>query len=167
MSASLGRTTPRRVTSGARLVALAIVVVVVDQATKAMVPWLASGALAAQVMAVTNAEFMLGVAAASHLVTVIVAAVMLVAFGAYTWRLAGDGRLSWWVPALLIGGAVSNLADRVVFGAVRDFLLTPWAIINLADVAVVVGLVAYISTRAWRIVRIRFAQRWPLRAEVM
>lgn len=149
------------------MVALAIVVVVVDQAAKAMAPWLASGPLAAHVMAVTNPAFTLGVAAASQLVTVIVAAVMLVAFGAYTWRLAGDGRLSWWVPALLIGGAVSNLADRVVFGAVRDFLLTPWAIINLADVAVVIGLVAYISTRAWSIVRVRFAQRRPLPVDVM
>lgn len=163
MSASLGRTTPRRMASGARLVALAIVVVVVDQATKAMAPWLASWALAAQVMAVTNAEFMLGVAAASQLVTVIVAAVMLVAFGAYTWRLAGAGRLSWWVPALLIGGAVSNLADRVVFGAVRDFLVTPWAIINLADVAVVIGLVAYIYSRVRCAVRARFS-RGPVAA---
>jgi lipoprotein signal peptidase len=32
--------------------------------------------------------------------------------------------------------------DRARFGAVRDFIPTPFAIINVADIAVVVGVVA-------------------------
>ena len=48
-----------------------------------------------------------------------------------------------WLPAgLLIGGALGNLADRVRDGAVTDFIDLPvWPTFNLADVAIVVGVV--------------------------
>jgi signal peptidase II len=47
-----------------------------------------------------------------------------------------------WVPAaLLLGGALGNLADRVRDGAVTDFVDLPlWPTFNLADVAIVVGV---------------------------
>jgi signal peptidase II len=52
----------------------------------------------------------------------------------------GGGRL--WLPAaLLLGGALGNLADRVRDGAVIDFIDLPlWPTFNLADVAIVVGV---------------------------
>jgi lipoprotein signal peptidase len=46
------------------------------------------------------------------------------------------------LPALIAGGMLGNVLDRARFGAVRDFIPTPFAIINLADVAVMVGVVA-------------------------
>ena len=47
-----------------------------------------------------------------------------------------------WLPAaLLIGGALGNLADRVRDGAVTDFIDLPlWPTFNLADVAIVLGV---------------------------
>ena len=58
--------------------------------------------------------------------------------------LAGRGRagIAIWLPAgLLIGGALGNLADRVRDGAVTDFVDLPlWATFNLADVAIVAGV---------------------------
>lgn len=47
-----------------------------------------------------------------------------------------------WIPAgLLVGGAIGNLADRVRDGAVTDFIDFPsWPTFNLADVAIVVGV---------------------------
>jgi signal peptidase II len=58
--------------------------------------------------------------------------------------LAARSRTGWlvWVPAaLLIGGALGNLADRVRDGAVTDFIDLPlWPTFNLADVAIVVGV---------------------------
>ena len=47
-----------------------------------------------------------------------------------------------WLPAgLLIGGAVSNLIDRIARGSVVDFIdLSFWPTFNLADVAIVVGV---------------------------
>ena len=48
-----------------------------------------------------------------------------------------------WLPAaLLIGGALGNLADRAREGAVIDFIDLPsWPTFNLADVAIVAGVV--------------------------
>ena len=46
----------------------------------------------------------------------------------------------------MIGGAASNLADRVILGAVRDFIPTPVVIFNIADVAVLVGVTVYLQS---------------------
>jgi signal peptidase II len=58
--------------------------------------------------------------------------------------LAARSRTGWliWLPAaLLIGGALGNLADRVRDGAVTDFIDLPlWPTFNLADVSIVVGV---------------------------
>ena len=47
-----------------------------------------------------------------------------------------------WVPTgLLIGGAVGNLVDRLVNGAVTDFIKLPlWPAFNIADVAITFGV---------------------------
>ena len=44
--------------------------------------------------------------------------------------------------ALMLGGAVGNLLDRIVQGHVTDFIdIGPWPVFNLADSAIVIGLV--------------------------
>jgi signal peptidase II len=54
----------------------------------------------------------------------------------------GEGGWLVWLPAaLLLGGALGNLADRVRDGAVTDFIDLPlWPTFNLADVAITVGV---------------------------
>jgi len=49
-----------------------------------------------------------------------------------------------WLPAgLLLGGAGGNLVDRVLDGAVTDFIDLPaWPAFNLADMAITAGVVA-------------------------
>jgi signal peptidase II len=48
---------------------------------------------------------------------------------------------------LLIGGSISNLADRVRLGHVTDFLdLRYWPAFNLADVCIVVGVALLVGT---------------------
>ncbi len=48
---------------------------------------------------------------------------------------------------LILGGALGNALDRVVFGSVTDFIdLRFWPVFNLADSAIVVGAVIL----AWR-----------------
>jgi signal peptidase II len=56
--------------------------------------------------------------------------------------LRADGGWLVWVPAaLLVGGALGNLADRVRDGAVIDFIDLPlWPTFNLADVAITTGV---------------------------
>jgi len=46
----------------------------------------------------------------------------------------------WWAAGLVLGGAIANLADRIVGGTVVDFLdLGWWPSFNLADVWLTVG----------------------------
>jgi signal peptidase II len=46
---------------------------------------------------------------------------------------------------LLLGGAVGNLIDRIRFGQVVDFIdVGAWPVFNLADSAIVVGVIIII-----------------------
>ncbi len=63
------------------------------------------------------------------------------------WLMRATTRLSALGLGLLIGGALSNALDRVVHGAVADFFAFhgfgySWYVFNLADVAIVAGVVA-------------------------
>ena len=83
---------------------------------------------------------------------------LLVAFGVlgallFSWWLASTRRL---LPALslglIIGGALSNVIDRLLYGAVADFFLFhvggfEWYVFNLADVWIVAGVVGLLL--AW------------------
>lgn len=52
--------------------------------------------------------------------------------------------------ALIIGGAVGNLVDRLRWGSVLDFIaLGPWPTFNVADIAIVAGAVIL----GWRVLR--------------
>jgi signal peptidase II len=60
---------------------------------------------------------------------------------------AMNARRSWlWLPAgMLMGGALGNLVDRVREGAVIDFIdPVAWPAFNLADAAIVVGVVGLV-----------------------
>ncbi len=64
-------------------------------------------------------------------------------------------------PALIVGGMFGNALDRIRFGAARDFIVTPWAIVNVADLAVAAGMVAFVVTVAWRLYRLRVGAEQP------
>lgn len=52
--------------------------------------------------------------------------------------------------ALIIGGGISNLLDRIRLGAVRDvFLFLNLSAVNLADILLVIGLVVLLR-QSWR-----------------
>ena len=48
--------------------------------------------------------------------------------------------------ALIVGGAMGNLVDRVIAGEVLDFIQTPlrWGIFNVADIGVNVGMIVMV-----------------------
>jgi signal peptidase II len=75
-------------------------------------------------------------------VSLIVTLVMLIWLG----RLQPTERLSGWGLALVIGGAVGNLIDRLALGKVVDFLQWHWhdwywPSFNLADSAITLGVI--------------------------
>lgn len=48
---------------------------------------------------------------------------------------------------IILGGAVSNLIDRFMFGGVRDFIYLKFinfSIFNIADIAVTLGVIAFV-----------------------
>ncbi len=62
------------------------------------------------------------------------------------WLARTDKRLVGWSLALIIGGALGNVVDRVRFGAVIDFLDFHvagwhWPAFNVADAAITIGVV--------------------------
>jgi len=75
-------------------------------------------------------------------VAVIIVAVLLV----WLWRLPHRARLLPSALSLVIGGAIGNLIDRIRFGYVVDFIDVHyagwhWPAFNLADSAIVVGVI--------------------------
>jgi signal peptidase II len=123
------------------------VVVVLDQGTKALATSLVDRGDRVEVLPFLHLEnvrnegvaFGLGGDISAALIGVtIVALVGLLVFLA----LRGGGGWGVWLPAaLLLGGALGNLADRVRDGAVTDFIDLPlWPTFNLADVAITLGV---------------------------
>jgi signal peptidase II len=72
----------------------------------------------------------------------------IVALGGMLWMMKKsrpDQKILHWALALVAGGAVGNLIDRVYFGSVTDFVLwryksKEWPVFNVADVVLVVGV---------------------------
>ena len=75
----------------------------------------------------------------------IITLVVIGGISVYSLKLPADRRLSRWGLALILGGAVGNLIDRVRYQAVVDFLdffYGPyhWPAFNMADSAITVGV---------------------------
>jgi signal peptidase II len=56
-----------------------------------------------------------------------------------------DQKVLHWALALVAGGAIGNLIDRIYYGVVTDFVLWQyggheWPVFNVADVVLVVGV---------------------------
>jgi lipoprotein signal peptidase len=120
---------------------LCLAVVGLDQATKLAATLAAAGQTSGLVVPVHNPRFSLGLAGAPLPVMALLMAVGILAAGGYSLHAVHRGRLLTWVPGLLVGGASSNLLDRLLLGSVRDFLATPWVVINLADLAVLAAVI--------------------------
>lgn len=79
-------------------------------------------------------------------ILILLSAALLIAVGSFVWKVR---RLQWETGvglALILGGAFSNLLDRVRTGMVVDFLdlyvrSYHWYTFNLADTAIVIGAI--------------------------
>ncbi len=136
---------------------IAVLIVALDQITKAMVrAWVPlhddvvviRGLLDLTHVQNTGAAF--GVLNAADFpfkaaLIAVVAAVALVAIAAYAARLAPGQRLARVGLAFILGGAIGNLIDRVAFGYVLDFVDVYWRsyhfwAFNVADSAITIGV---------------------------
>jgi signal peptidase II len=127
-----------------------VVVLVVDQVTKALV----RGGMergeedpilpALKLVNVRNDGVAFGIDAGGQTLIVVLIALALVALVLYFVRHLSKPLI--WLPVgLLLGGAVGNIIDRVREGAVTDFLKLPaWPAFNVADMAITVGVLALV-----------------------
>ena len=130
----------------ARLGATAAVVVMLDQASKAIaVAALVRGEsvdvfFGLEVTHVRNTGVAFGVLSGGGAVVLLLVGAALAVLLVYFGRHAAEG--STWLPAgAILGGALGNLADRAREGTVIDFI-DPilWPAFNVADIAVVLGV---------------------------
>lgn len=139
-------------------VLIALLVIIGDQVTKAMVERsMPEGGLVPvlpgffNLTHTTNTGVAFGIFSGSPApwktaLLIVVSAVLIVAVASFVWR---SRQLHWEASvglALVLGGALSNLADRIRAGQVVDFLDIywrgyHWPAFNLADSAIVVGAV--------------------------
>ena len=75
----------------------------------------------------------------------LVSILALGAIAAYAWRLPAASRLPQTALALIMGGAVGNLVDRLAYGYVIDFVDVYWRVhhwpaFNVADSCISVGV---------------------------
>lgn len=75
----------------------------------------------------------------------LIAGTLVIAFLFYIWMLKADNQTEQMALALIVGGALGNLVDRLRFGGVADFLDFYWGnthfpAFNLADSAISVGV---------------------------
>jgi signal peptidase II len=76
----------------------------------------------------------------------------------WVWLARAELKLTALALGLIIGGALGNGIDRVVYGAVVDFVLFHittksfnfvWYVFNLADAAIVAGVIGLLYEYAW------------------
>jgi signal peptidase II len=137
----------------ALVLALAAIVVALDQATKQLAAAeIASGApvaigLGFELVDVRNDGVAFGLFGGGQTLVIVVTMAALALVLAY---FALDPvRPGLWVGiGLLAGGAIGNLADRLREDSVIDFLDPPaWPAFNLADVAIVIGILVIVVIR--------------------
>ena len=85
-------------------------------------------------------------------------AVAAAAFIIYLLKRHAGQRLFCWALALVLGGAVGNLIDRIVYGHVIDFLDVHvagwhWPAFNIADSAICIGAAMFIIDELRRVNR--------------
>jgi signal peptidase II len=71
------------------------------------------------------------------------------------WLRQPGTRLQAWGLGLILGGAAGNAVDRAAYGAVADFVLLhagdfEWYVFNIADAAIVVGVILVLYGALWR-----------------
>ncbi len=76
---------------------------------------------------------------------ILMAVTMIVIIAYYSFKLPEEEKLTRWSLALLVGGAIGNLYDRIAYGFVVDFFLfhfgsIDFPVFNVADIAIDFGV---------------------------
>jgi signal peptidase II len=144
-------------------------ILVADQASKwwildvarlpdvGQIPLLAAGPFGLDLTMVWNRGVTFGLfsgeGAWNHLILALLAAA--IAAFLLRWMVRAENRLTAVALGAVVGGAIGNVIDRVRFGAVVDFVDAHawgwhWYVFNVADAAIVCGVVALVADALFR-----------------
>lgn len=132
-----------------QLLGLALLIVAIDQVSKALVVHSLSGGRVivlfgglVQLDYTVNSGAAFGILQARGLLFIVVAVVVSVIIVVSYRRVVAGPLVVRIALGLVLGGAIGNLIDRVRLGHVVDFIdLGWWPVFNLADSSIVVGVV--------------------------
>ncbi len=127
---------------------VSLIVLVLDQLVKAWVqsamhPGMSIPVIPAffHITFILNPGAAFGILANQRLFFIGIGAAMLLGAGCFYSRLKQQDSWIRYGAALLLGGAVGNLLDRIRYGVVVDFLdFRVWPVFNIADIAIVSGV---------------------------
>lgn len=135
--------------------AVALVILIVDQLTKLWIRGaLAEGSQIAVLPGWVHLSHVLnhgaawGMLAGKRFLLIAVAVIVMAVVGSVAREVAGRSKISCLGLALVLGGAIGNLIDRVLYGTVTDFIdldtpvrwLREFPVFNVADSALTVGV---------------------------
>ena len=131
---------------------LSICIVVLDQVVKFLVTHeMFPGMSIPVIQDVFHITFVLnpgaafGILAHQRSFVIVMGIVIVILVGLFSPYIRRQCRIFRCGTALLLGGALGNLIDRVRFGHVIDFFdFRIWPVFNIADIAIVVGVAAII-----------------------
>ena len=86
-----------------------------------------------------NTDFMLGIPGPS---TALMVVLMIVGLVLIVWKLSPS-----WAVGLIVGGGMSNAVDRITLDGVRDFIPLSNVLFNVADIAVLIGVIGWFYTQ--------------------
>ena len=91
---------------------------------------------------VTNTGSAFGLFKGINLFFILLSIFVVIMIFHYLRKIAESEKLLQFSVGLLLGGAIGNLIDRILYGAVTDFLdFRIWPVFNVADSAVTIGII--------------------------
>ncbi len=140
-----------------QLVSLSLFVVVLDQATKLLTKKYMLLGHSEKILGdfvrytyIQNTGMAFGIHIGNRLVFTIFSLLASLVILGYLFKARGDRPMVRVSLALILGGAIGNLIDRIFSGAVVDFIdvgigSLRWPVFNVADSAVSIGMILLIS----------------------
>lgn len=84
----------------------------------------------------------------------------LVLLALFVWVSKKKRTMDWLGAVCIIVGAISNLVDRLLFGFTIDYIHIATAVINIADIAIVLGACLFLFSKKKRLNRLLQEDAW-------
>ena len=138
-----------------RLLGWTAIIIIIDQLSKfiisqTMTPFQSTPVLGdvLRLTFIKNPGMAFGIRVGNHLFFAVFSIIASVVILIYLFRLKPENMWARFALASILGGAIGNLIDRLLYKEVIDFIdvrIIHWPVFNVADIAVTVGMVILIG----------------------